>query len=115
MMEFSETVLYDYASRGADLPSYADLDVTPAAWVEGLADAIGELRRDMLTFLMGDDLESARRTFSKMEELSDALMTLDVKDSVAHVRRKQDIARGIMERSRSDIATAAVMSRAGKR
>ncbi len=109
MMEFSETVLYDYASRGLELPSYQVLEVTPCAWVMGLADCIGELRRDMLTALVDGDVERAETLFKTMEDLSDALMTFDVKDSVAPIRRKQDIARGIMDRSRTDLATARIM------
>ena len=115
MMEFAETVIYDYVSRGQDIPSYLVLDVTPAAWVMGLADTIGELRRDLLRYLIEDDMEKAEKTFSKMETLSDALMSFDVKDSVAPIRRKQDIARGIMDRSRTDLSTAMVMSRYGRR
>lgn len=109
MMEFAETVLYDYSSRGEELPSYLDLEVTPCAWIMGLADCIGELRRDMLTELMNGRFDEALRLFTKMEELTDALMTFDIKDSVAPIRRKQDIARGIMDRSRTDIATAKIM------
>ena len=109
MMEFAETVIYDYALRGEEIPSYRVLEITPAAWVLGLADSIGELRRDMLDRLMKGNLQEATRIFSKMEELCDVLMTLDIKDSVAPVRRKQDIARGIMDRSRTDITTASMM------
>ena len=111
MMEFAETVIYDYALRGEEIPSYRVLEITPAAWVLGLADSIGELRRDMLDRLMKGNLPEATRIFSKMEELCDVLMTLDIKDSVVPVRRKQDIARGIMERSRTDLATAKIMSK----
>lgn len=115
MMEFAETVIYDYASRGQEIPSYLVLDVTPAAWVMGLADTVGELRRDLLRNLMEDDIAGAEETFSRMEVLSDALMSFDVKDSVAAVRRKQDIARGVMDRSRTDLSTAVVMSRYGRK
>ena len=112
MMEFAETVIYDYALRGEEIPSYRVLEITPAAWVLGLADSIGELRRDMLDRLMKGNLPEATRIFSKMEELCDVLMTLDIKDSVVPVRRKQDIARGIMDRSRADITTASMMKTA---
>ena len=112
MMEFAETVIYDYARRGEEIPSYRVLEITPAAWVLGLADSIGELRRDMLDRLMKGNLPEATRIFSKMEELCDVLMTLDIKDSVVPVRRKQDIARGIMDRSRTDITTASMMKTA---
>ena len=112
MMEFAETVIYDYALHGEEIPSYRVLEITPAAWVLGLADSIGELRRDMLDRLMKGDLQEDTHIFSKMEELCDVLMTLDIKDSVAPVRRKQDIARGIMDRSRTDITTASMMKTA---
>ena len=112
MMEFAETVIYDYALRGEEIPSYRVLEITPAAWVLGLADSIGELRRDMLDRLMKGNLPEATRIFSKMEELCDVLMTLYIKDSVVPVRRKQDIARGIMDRSRTDITTASMMKTA---
>ena len=111
MMEFAETVLYDYSLQGKELPTYADLEITPAAWAMGLADCIGELRRDMLTALVNDDLKRAEELFTTMDELCDALMTFDIKDSVAPLRRKQDIARGIMDRSRTDLATAKIMSK----
>ena len=111
MMEFAETVIYDYALRGEDVPSYQTLEITPAAWVMGLADSIGELRRDLLDRLMKGRTEEASAIFSRMEELADVLMVLDVKDSVAPVRRKQDIARGIMDRSRTDMTVAVMMKR----
>ncbi len=109
MMEFAETVIYDYALLGRDIPAYTDLDVTPSAWVSGLGDAVGELRRDMLTALTEGDFEKARTIFSTMERLSDDLMSFDVKDSVAPVRRKQDICRSLLDKSRSEIATAVIM------
>ena len=46
-----------------------------------------------------------------METLSDSLMDFDVKDSVVPLRRKQDICRGIMEKSRGEMAAARVMRR----
>lgn len=111
MSEFAETVIYDYTLRNIEVPSYTDLEITPSSWLLGLADSIGELRRDMLKALMNGELEKATAIFSGMETLSDALMTFDVKESVAPIRRKQDIARGLMERSRSDLATAIMLKR----
>jgi len=109
MAEFAETVIYDYSLRGAELPTYVELDVTPSAWVMGLADAVGELRRDLLTALMEGRTDDAFAIFHTMEEISDVLMEFDVKDSVAPVRRKQDICRSLMEKSRSELATARIM------
>jgi translin len=109
MAEFAETVIYDRALRGEDIPDYTVLEVSPSAWLLGLADSVGELRRDMLARLMDGDADGARRIFSTMESLSDILMEFDVKDSVVPIRRKQDICRGIMEKSRGDLAAAKIM------
>ncbi len=111
MSEFAETVIYDRVLEGMEIPSYAVLEITPAAWLLGLADCIGELRRDMLTALIKNELDKATSIFESMEALTDALMGFDIKDSVVPIRRKQDIARGILDRSRSDLATARIMRR----
>lgn len=58
---------------------------------------------------MDGDMEGARRFFGIMEEISGEIMMLDVPDAVAPVRRKQDIVRGIMDRTRSDMTTASMM------
>lgn len=111
MGEFAETVIYDYALHGQEIPTFLDLDVFPSSWIEGLADAIGELRRDMLTALMSGDVDKARGLFDIMETLYESLNTLDIKEVVAPTRRKQDIARSIMEKSRSDLTAAVTMTR----
>lgn len=111
MAEFAETVIYDRALRGEEIPGYDLLDITPSSWAMGLADSIGELRRDMVQRLAEGNIAEAQKIFASMEELCEALMSLDVRDSVAPVRRKQDIARQLVERSRSELATASVMSR----
>ncbi len=111
MSEFAETVIYDRVLDGKEIPTYDDLEITPAAWLLGLADSIGELRRDMLTALIKDDLDKATMIFGSIERLTDALMEFDIKDTVVPIRRKQDIARGILDRSRSDLATAKIMKR----
>jgi len=109
MAEFAETVIYDRSLLGEPVPDYMELSVSPSAWVMGLADSVGELRRDMLSRLMDGDADGARRIFATMEGLSEMLMGFDVKDSVVPVRRKQDICRGIMEKSRGDLAAAKIM------
>lgn len=59
---------------------------------------------------MTGNLAAAQSVFGRMEEMGDALLSLDVPDAIAPIRRKQDLARGIIEKSRTDLATALVMS-----
>lgn len=109
MMEYAEAAILRSVLERGSVPTASDLGISAAAWILGLADCVGELRRTVTHRLMEGDMESARRTFAVMEEIADELMLLDIPDAVAPVRRKQDIARGIMDRTRSDMTAAAVM------
>jgi translin len=111
MMEFSEAAIFKAVAEGKEIPSYSELGITPQTWALGLCDSLGELRRLLLTCLMVSDLDKAKKIFSDMEEISETIMIFDIPDAIAPIRRKQDIARGIMERSRSDLALAITMSR----
>ena len=109
MMEYAEASILESIVSEGRVPSGSDLGVTASAWVLGLGDCVGELRRIVTARLMDGDMEGARRFFSVMEEVSGEFMQLDVPDAIAPVRRKQDIVRGIMDRTRSDMTTASVM------
>ena len=109
MMEYAEASILESIVYEGRIPSGSDLGVTASAWVLGLGDCVGELRRIVTARLMDGDMEGARLFFSVMEEVSGEFMQLDVPDAIAPVRRKQDIVRGIMDRTRSDMTTASVM------
>ena len=109
MMEYAEASILESIVSEGHIPSVSDLGVTASAWVLGLGDCVGELRRIVTARLMDGDMEGARHFFSVMEEVSGEFMQLDVPDAIAPVRRKQDIVRGIMDRTRSDMTTASVM------
>jgi translin len=74
----------------------------------GLADTIGEIRRVIVGCLMNGDTDRAKALFAAMEEISEELLMMDVPDAVVPLRRKQDIARGIMDKTRSDMLGATV-------
>ena len=109
-MEYAEAMLLLSLVTSGRVPSHSDLGISAAAWVLGLADCVGELRRILTRDLMDGNVGSARATLEMMEGISGELMLLDVPDAVAPVRRKQDIVRGIMDRTRSDMTIASMMS-----
>ena len=109
-MEYAEAMLLLSLVTSGKVPSHSDLGISAAAWVLGLADCVGELRRILTRDLMDGEVDSARATLEIMEDISGELMLLDVPDAVAPVRRKQDIVRGIMDRTRSDMTIASMMS-----
>jgi translin len=114
MMEYAETRILYSVVTDTPIPSYDQLGISPGAWVLGLADSIGEMRRILLKDLIDSDLEHAQGIFGKMEEASDVIMMFDVPDSIIPIRRKQDIARSIMERTRADVTNAIVMGKVKK-
>ena len=104
--EYAEAEILKAMVDGLAMPSFVDLETVPQSWVLGMADAIGELRRAVLVRLMDDRTDDALRLFSCMEEMYEALSMFDVPDAILPIRRKQDIARSIVEKTRSDIFTA---------
>lgn len=112
MMELAEACILSAVIGKKDVPSYSALGITPQAWVLGLADCLGEMRRILLDRLMNGDVGGAKDMFDDMETLCAAVMGFDVPDAILPIRRKQDVARSVMERTRTDIANALLMNKA---
>jgi translin len=111
MAELAEASLFHSIMTEGMLPSHSSLGISPQAWVLGLADCLGEMRRALLDMLMEGDTERAGALFSEMEEICGEIMLFDVPDAILPIRRKQDVARGLMEKTRTDLANAVVMAR----
>lgn len=109
LMEYAETMILLSVVDDGPVPSFSELDIPPRSWVLGLADSIGELRRILLDSIMVEDITKAEMTFSKMENIYQTIMMFDIPDALLPIRRKQDVARGIMERTRTDLTNAILM------
>lgn len=89
-----------------------ELHVEVAAWLNGLAEVVGELRRRLLDQLRAGQHEDAEDVLALMEDILALLTTIDYPDGVtAGLRRSTDIARSITERSRGDLTNALAMAR----
>lgn len=94
------------------LPGPDELDIETAAWLNGLAEVVGELRRRMLDLLRAGDHAGAESALAAMEDIIAVLVTIDFPDGVtAGLRRSTDVARSITERSRGDLTTALQLDR----
>jgi translin len=72
----------------------------------GFADSIGELRRFSLEALRAGNVESANKYLEMMEDMFIVLMRFDYPDALVAIRRKQDIARSVLEKTRGEVAVA---------
>lgn len=89
---------------GEDLPKPGALGVSNAAYLDGLGESVGELRRYVLDSLRRGDFSRCEDLLSIMEEMYRVLMAMDFPELLAHgLRRTTDNIRGIIERTRGDL------------
>ncbi|MGH8905964.1 MAG: haloacid dehalogenase [Egibacteraceae bacterium] len=97
---------------GASLPGPDELDMRDAAWLGGLAETVGELRRQLLDVLRAGHLERCEELLESMDDIYSLLVTIDFPDGITGgLRRATDIARSIIERTRGDLTNALVQAR----
>lgn len=107
MKEFAEANIVYALVGGEPLPSPQELRVEDAAYLNGLAEAVGELRRRCLDILRHDHSEEAERLMDMMEDIYSVLVTMDFPEAItAGLRRSTDLVRGMIERTRGDITTS---------
>jgi translin len=110
--EYAEGVLTAALLAAERLPLPSEIGVHSVPYLKGLGEAVGEQRRRMLDFLRAGRIEEAEATFVAMDAVLDLLTSLDYPDGMtAGLRRTTDVARSLIERSRSDLTTAVVQER----
>lgn len=107
MQEACEASLFHAILVGAELPTPKECGVTDTAYLLGLGDVVGELRRCSLTSLHHGDVGDASDFLEKMERILDVLMRFDYPTAMVALRRKQDVARSLIEKTRGELAVAA--------
>jgi translin len=110
--EYAEARLTEAIVTGSDLPSREELDVELAAYLNGMAESIGEGRRAILDLLRRGDVERGERILSAMEDIYHLLVSMDYPDAItANLRRSTDVGRSILERSRGDLTITLVQGK----
>ena len=106
LKEYAEAHLTLALVRGDVLPSASELQVEPAAYLNGLAEAASELRRYLLDGLRKGDLAGSEHLLNAMDEVYSLLVTVDYPDAVTGgLRRTTDALRAVLERTRGDLTT----------
>ena len=89
------------------IPSPEDLRIDQAAYLNGLGEAAGELRRYLLDGMRRGDLSRGEKILQMMDDIYSVLVTMDFPDAITGgLRRTTDMVRGVLERTRSDLTLA---------
>lgn len=104
LKEYAEANITYALITGRPLPGPDELGVEYAAYLNGLGEAAGELRRHVLDIIRHNQLERAEKMLSAMDEIYSVLITIDFPDAITRgLRRTTDMVRGVLERTRGDL------------
>ena len=114
--EFIEAICLHAIINKLDLPDPASYNVSEINYLLGLADVIGELRRYILDKIRIGEIEALDKILDEMEDLYSYLFALDYPKGITQeLRRKTDVARGIIEKTRGDISLIIQMNQLKKK
>jgi len=91
--------------RGEGFPTPEELGVKPSRYLLGLADVIGELRREAVEALRVGDLSRAEEMLELMERIYLTLASAEEASVLLKgLRRKLDVGRSVIEGTRGQVA-----------
>ncbi len=108
LKEYVEAMVTYALVRGDDaLPTPQALEVEPSTYLNGLAEAASELRRNILDVLREDHDDEVERLLDAMDAVYAALFAFDFPDAITGgLRRRVDQLRGVLERTRGDVTAS---------
>jgi len=94
---------------GGSIPSPEELGVEYPAYLNGIAEAVGEMRRMVLDRLRRSEYDGCEEILQGMDDIYSVLVTIDFPDAMTGgLRRTTDQTRGILEKTRGDLTMAMV-------
>jgi translin len=102
--EFAEGSITLALVTGNQPPTPEELGIDFAAYLNGLGEAVGELRRYLLDSMRRGDLSRCEELLSAMDDIYNILVTMDFPDAITGgLRHTSDRVRGILEKTRGDL------------
>jgi len=103
--EYAEAKLVLQMKKNGQLASLLEVGTNSTAYLLGMLDFIGEMRRMTLDALRQGDSEQAESLLGTMEHIYEDLLALDRTSILPNFRRKLDADRRIIETTRGDVAS----------
>jgi len=105
--EFAEGSITLALVTGKRLPDPDELGIDAVAYLNGLGEAVGELRRYLLDSMRRGNLSQGEELLSAMDDIYNTLVSMDFPDAITGgLRHTTDMVRGVLERTRSDLTLA---------
>ena len=105
--EFAEGSITFALVTGNPLPDPGELEIDFPAYLNGLGEAVGELRRYLLDSMRRGDLSRGEELLSAMDDIYSVLVAMDFPDAITGgLRHTTDAVRGILEKTRGDLTLA---------
>lgn len=102
--EYAEACITLALVSGEEPPDPDDLGISYAAYLNGLGEAAGELRRHLLDNLREGQVDRCEHILEAMDDIYSLLVTIDFHDALTGgLRRTTDMVRGVLERTRGDL------------
>ncbi len=102
--EYAEALSLIAIYRGKEVPGHKEMGVGPDAYLLGILDCMGELKRLMIESLRRGKKDKAEEYFSRMEEIYTETGHLHFSSAlIPEFRKKQDVARIQLENARAKI------------
>ncbi|MCH8190580.1 MAG: haloacid dehalogenase [Chloroflexi bacterium] len=110
--EYAEASVTMALASQSPLPDPESLGVGDSAYLNGLGEAVGEMRRHLLDALRQERIARCEEVLVSMDDIYNVLVTIDFPDALTgNLRRTTDMVRGVLERTRGDLTAAIVQSR----
>lgn len=105
--EYTEARTFQAIILSKPIPTLKELHVDLAPYLNGLGEAIGELRRYVLDSLRSGSFDQVEKVLQTMDDLYYVLVAVDYPDALTlGLRRTADVARSLVEKTRGDLTTA---------
>jgi translin len=109
--EYVELVCLFNIMHGESLPDPDAIKTTYSAYLLGLCDVVGELRRAALDFMLAGTTEKANEYLSYMDQIYDAIMSFDYPSALVPIKKKQDMIRSLIEKTRGELVVSSCEQR----
>lgn len=114
--EYAEASITLALIAGGDVPTAESLAVELPAFLNGMGEAVGEMRRHLLDTLRAGNVDQCEVWLRAMDEIYSLLVTVDYPDAMTGgLRRTTDSVRGILEKTRGDLTLSVQQRRLEQR